>query len=147
MLKTPAVHYFRMATPLYKKNQHFVRCITWASVLFPLKARRGTSFTWGLSTTKYKHKIWRKIINEPVAANAVDCVALNLWAGLDKSPIPANTRHHLKAGAQKKTVLGPAGLSQSGFIRFGTNLSNLVTVLQYKDIMENQTATKTIELH
>lgn len=69
----------------------------------------------------------------PVAANAVDCVGLSLWAGLCRSPIPANTKHHLKAGAQKKTVFGPAGLSHNGLTFGGTNLSSFAIDLQYTE--------------
>lgn len=50
----------------------------------------------------------------PVAARAVDWDGLSLSAGLARSAIPANTRPHLKAGAQKKIVCGPAGAFQKG---------------------------------
>lgn len=51
---------------------------------------------------------------QPVAASAVDWLRLNFSAGLPKSASPANTRPHLKVGAQKKIVCGPAGCFQNG---------------------------------
>lgn len=44
----------------------------------------------------------------PVAAKLACCGTLIFSAGLVRSPIPAATNPHLKAGAQKNTVLGPA---------------------------------------
>lgn len=43
----------------------------------------------------------------PVAAKAPDWAALSFSAGLARSPMPAITKPHLNAGAQKKTVFGP----------------------------------------
>lgn len=45
----------------------------------------------------------------PVAASEAVWKTLILSAGLAISPMFAITRHHLKAGAQKKMVFGPAG--------------------------------------
>lgn len=49
----------------------------------------------------------------PVAARAVDWDGLSLSAGLARSAIPAKTRPHLKAGAQKKIVCGPENNGKS----------------------------------
>ena len=43
------------------------------------------------------------------------------------SLIEATTKPHLKAGAQKNMVLGPAGCSQRGLSRVGTNFSPIPT--------------------
>lgn len=50
----------------------------------------------------------------PVEASATFWETLSLSAGRDKSFRPAKTRHHFIKGAQKNTVLGPAGW----FIKF-----------------------------
>lgn len=58
----------------------------------------------------------------PVMPKAPDWLAEILFAGLCKSPRPAITRPHLKAGAQKKMVCGPAGCFHRGCSLSGTNL-------------------------
>lgn len=58
---------------------------------------------FGMITKEYLDQI------APVAVREADCETLILSAGRVRSPIPAITRHHLQAGAQKKIVLGPAG--------------------------------------
>lgn len=58
---------------------------------------------FGIITREYLDQI------APVAVREADCETLILSAGRAKSPMPAITRHHLQAGAQKNIVLGPAG--------------------------------------
>lgn len=45
----------------------------------------------------------------PVAVNTPDWAVLSFSAGLVKSAKPAITKPHFIIGAQKNTVLGPAG--------------------------------------
>lgn len=79
----------------------------------------------GMITNEYLDQI------QPVAAKAPDCDADNFSAGRAISPIPAITRHHLKQGAQKNTVLGPAGWFHIGWNFCGTNLSATRITFRY----------------
>lgn len=67
----------------------------------------------------------------PVAARAVDWEADSFSAGRARSPRPAITSPHLKDGAQKKTVFGPAGWFQNGWNLAGTILSALLINARY----------------
>ena len=58
----------------------------------------------GVITSEYRDHM------KPVAVRAVDWVVLSFSTGRAMSAIPAITRAHLKAGAQKNIVRGPAGV-------------------------------------
>lgn len=72
----------------------------------------------------------------PVIARDKHCFVDNFSAGRFKSPRPPMTRPHFKAGAQKNTVLGPAGWFHRGRKVSGTNLSATETIPLYnRDIV------------
>lgn len=73
----------------------------------------------------------------PVAASDADWRIDKDSTGRFKSPNPAITKPHLKAGAQKNIVLGPAGCSHIGRMEPGTNLSAIVIIDLYTlDILQ-----------
>lgn len=76
---------------------------------------------FGMMTSEYRDQM------SPVAASDADCGTDSFSTGRFKSPRPANTKAHLNAGAQKKTVFGPASCSQSGLSFAGTALSPTAT--------------------
>lgn len=74
---------------------------------------------FGIITSEYLDQI------NPVAINTADCPVLSFSAGLAMSANPAHTNPHFIIGAQKKTVLGPAGWLYNGLNFSGRKNSTL----------------------
>lgn len=78
---------------------------------------------FGIMTSEYLDQI------RPVAVSTADWEVLSFSAGRVISAKPAPTRPHLNIGAQKKTVLGPAGWLYKGLSLAGSICSILSKIL------------------